>query len=319
MKRQSSLPLVLNLAVIVCVVGGCRSAPPATQHKNTVRFAMPEGGSAPTVALIDVFGKKMHDTVFSRTSTPGTVLSVDYVDDGRADATVIPSDVAYLAFAKGTEASPNPHRRLRGMAMLYANAIHLLVSPRIHFKHFEDLRGKTIGVGPKGGNTDLTIRTILPYLGIPLSEVHLERLSTEETYKRFAEQTLDAGFIVMSYPSLRVQNVLKVTGFRLAPIEGPMVAELQDHYPFLQPVTIPSQTYGTGETHTIGSNWLLACRDDLSEDLVYQMLKVFFESIPELSKSQPALRTVTPQNFALTPIPLHPGAARFFRELELLN
>jgi uncharacterized protein len=317
MMRLMKNTFGLLLAVTVAI--SCHSEQNSNQRTATVRFAMPEGGSAPTNAFLDLYAKKLPSVMFSQTMTPGTILSVDYVDDGRAEATIVPSDVAYLAFAKGTEASGKPHRRLRGIAMLYVNAVHLLVSPRIHFKNFEDLRGKKIGVGPKGGNTDLTIRTILPYLGIHLSEIQLEHLSTEETYRRFAEQTIDAGFIVMSYPSVRVQNVLKDTTFRLAPIEGPKVADLRNNYPFLRPIVIPGETYGNSEIHTIGSNWLLACRDDLSEEIVYRMLRVFFDSIPELLKSQPALRTVTPQNFALTPIPLHPGAARFYREMEILN
>jgi len=311
-------PLLFVLLLVVGNTAACRSSHAANQPRTEVRFAMPEGASALN-ALVDVFTRKLPDTAFSRTSSASTILSVDYVEDGRAEATVIPSDVAYLAYAKGTESSPNPHRRLRGMAMLYVNAIHLLVSPRIHFTHLDDLRGKKIAVGPKGGNTDLMIRSILPHLGVDLSDVQLERLSNQEMYKGFADQTLDAGFIVMSYPSVRVQNVLKDTGFLLAPIEGPRVAELRDYYPFLRPIAIPAGTYGGAEIHTIGSNWLIACRDDLSEETVYRMLKAFFDSFPELAKALPALSTVIPQNLALTPIPLHPGAARFYREMELLK
>jgi hypothetical protein len=105
----------------------------------------------------------------------------------------------------------------------------------------------------------------------------------------------------------------------MAPIQGPKVAELRSQYPFLRPITIPAGVYGKEKIPTLGSNWLLACRDDLSEDIVYRMLGVFINSIEELAKAQPALLTVTPQDFALTPIPLHPGAARFYREMELLK
>jgi TRAP transporter TAXI family solute receptor len=305
---------VLSLGAATGCHSEARIAP-----KSVIRFAMPEASSTLTTALIDLYNKRFTDAVFSRTSAPGTVLGVDYVDEGRAELTLVPSDIAYLAFAKGTEDSPHAHSRLRGIAMLYVNAIHLMVSERMNFRSVDDLRGKTIGVGPRGGSTDLTVRTVLPYLGIPLSQVHLEQLSREDMYKKSAEQMLDAAFLVISYPASSVKSVLKDTGFHLAPIEGPQVAQLRSRYPFLRPITIPAGVYGNQKIQTVGSNWLLVCRDDVSEGTIYRMLNVFVNSIKDLAVVQPALLTVTPQDFALTPIPLHPGAARFYREKELLK
>jgi TRAP transporter TAXI family solute receptor len=308
----------VTMVVAATAASGCR-AQPREAPKSTVRFAMPEGSSSLTDALVDLYGKRVSDAIFVRTNTPGTVLGMDYIDEGRAEVTMIPSDIAYIAYAKGTENSPHPHTKLRGMAMLYANAIHLLVSDRVQFRNLDDLRGKTIGVGPKGGNTDFTVRTVLPYLGIPLSDVHLEQLSREGIYNRSVEGTLDAAFIVISYPASSVKNVLKDTGFHVAPIEGPRVSQLRSQYPFLRPIVIPAGVYGTNKIQTIGSNWLLVCREDVSEKIVYRMLGAFMDSIAQLAAVQPALLTVTPQDFALTPIPLHPGAARFYREMELLR
>jgi TRAP-type uncharacterized transport system substrate-binding protein len=49
------------------------------------------------------------------------------------------------------------------------------------------------------------------------------------------------------------------------------------------------------------------------------MLDIFFESASELAKIQPFLRTTNFKEAPATPIPLHPGAARFYRERELLK
>jgi uncharacterized protein len=309
---------ILGVMLSLCALSACRSET-RVEKKTVVRFAMPEGSSVLTAALIDLYSKQFNDTVFSPTRAPGTVLGVDYVDDGRAEVTVVPSDIAYLAFTKGTEDSPHAHSRLRGMGMLYVNAIHLMVSERINFRSLDDLRGKRIGVGLKGGSTDLTVRTVLPYLGIPLSQVHLEQLSREEMYKKSAEHKLDAAFLVTAYPASSVASVLKDTGFHLVSIDGPRVAELRSRYLFLRPITIPAGVYGNQKIQTVGNNWLLVCREDLSEEIVYRMLSIFFNSIEEIAAVQPALLSVTAQDFALTPIPLHPGAARFYRERELLK
>jgi TRAP-type uncharacterized transport system substrate-binding protein len=64
---------------------------------------------------------------------------------------------------------------------------------------------------------------------------------------------------------------------------------------------------------------LLACRDDLPDELVYWITRTLFESLPELAESYSLLRQVDLQQLSASPIPLHPGAARFYRERELLQ
>ena len=61
----------------------------------------------------------------------------------------------------------------------------------------------------------------------------------------------------------------------------------------------------------------LACRDDLPDELVYWVTRTLFESLPELAGSLPALRQIDPERVQASPVPLHAGAARFYREREL--
>ena len=60
-------------------------------------------------------------------------------------------------------------------------------------------------------------------------------------------------------------------------------------------------------------------RRDLDETLVYDLTRRFFEALPSLSSSQGALRFMDLDQAPATPIPLHDGAARFYRERELLR
>jgi TRAP-type uncharacterized transport system substrate-binding protein len=62
---------------------------------------------------------------------------------------------------------------------------------------------------------------------------------------------------------------------------------------------------------------LLACRADLADELVYWVTRTLFESLPDLANSLPSLRQVDPEHVQASPVPLHPGAARFYREREL--
>jgi len=105
------------------------------------------------------------------------------------------------------------------------------------------------------------------------------------------------------------------------PIAGPPIDRLRHEYPFLRVTAIPRGTYpGDVPTiRTIGVDSLLVCRRDLDEQLVYDLTRRFFDALPSLSSSQGALRFMDLDQAPATPIPLHEGAARFYRERELLR
>src|SRR5690606_18885498 len=103
-----------------------------------------------TEALVDVFSARIPDTIFSTVETPGAVAAVDYLESGLGDVSIAQSDVAYIAFTKGTEALPVPHRNLRGMAVLYVSPVHVIVGPDRDIHTLQDIRGKRVGVGPPG-------------------------------------------------------------------------------------------------------------------------------------------------------------------------
>ena len=72
-------------------------------------------------------------------------------------------------------------------------------------------------------------------------------------------------------------------------------------------------------TPTIGVDSLLLCRAELDEDLVYNLTKAFFEVLPDLSSEVESLRLMNISRASATPIPLHRGAARYYRERELMR
>jgi hypothetical protein len=66
---------------------------------------------------------------------------------------------------------------------------------------------------------------------------------------------------------------------------------------------------------TIGLDGLLVCRSGLDPDIVYGVTKAFFQALPDLSAfDTPRLRQMNPEDASATPIPLHEGAARYYRE-----
>src|SRR6185369_3109027 len=105
----------------------------------------------------------------------------------------------------------------------------------------------------------------------------------------------------------------------LVPLEGPVIDVLRHQSVFLNRTVVPANTYPGQLTpiHTLGVHNLLVCRRDLNESLVHELTGRLFELLPSLVTDQDSLRLVDLHQAPATPIPLHDGAARYYREREL--
>jgi hypothetical protein len=129
---------------------------------------------------------------------------------------------------------------------------------------------------------------------------------------------LDAVFYRGNDPYPLIQEMMLTPGVSFIPISKDQIETIRRHHPFLHSTSVPAGIYGNHpEIETVGGDMLFACRADLPEELVYWVTRTLFESLPELADSFPPLRRIDPEHVQASPIPLHRGAARFYREREL--
>jgi TRAP transporter TAXI family solute receptor len=103
------------------------------------------------------------------------------------------------------------------------------------------------------------------------------------------------------------------------PIDGGPLRALREDYPFLRLTFIPGGSYA-GHPHrtpTIGIDSVLVCRADLDDGVVYDLTKALFDILPSISAERASVRDMNIDQAPATSIPLHSGAARYYREREL--
>ena len=108
-------------------------------------------------------------------------------------------------------------------------------------------------------------------------------------------------------------------GAYLLPIEGPPVDRLRSESPFVRVVMIPRDIY-PGQDRiipTVGIDMLIVCRRDLDEQLAYRLTSQFFAVFPRIARVEATMRFLKLEEAPATPIPLHAGATRYFRQQEL--
>jgi TRAP transporter TAXI family solute receptor len=311
--------IVLIAAAGVSACHRADSAPPIQELR--LATGAPGGGFYPLgERLASTFARAMPNLRVEVHTSGGAVSNVEAIQRGDADVGLTFADVAYVAFVGQLDSTSHAFDRLRGVAALELTPVHLVVSGRSHIVSVRDLRGRRVSVGPPGSGTALTAGLVLQAFGIGPGDVRTEALPFNEAERRLEAGALDAMFDNAIYPADSVANATRL-GARLIPITGPHVDALRREYPFFRLAFIPPNTYrrAPDAIHTIGVESLLVCRSDLDEATVYALTKRFFEALPSLSSSQNALRFIDLEQAPATPIPLHEGAARYYRERELLR
>jgi hypothetical protein len=240
-----------------------------------------------------------------------SITSLNDLKHGTIDFSMPMADVAYLAYSGQLEGMPGRFDQLRGMAVLTLNTVHLVAGAHTAVRTIRELRGLKISLGPPGSAIAPIAERLLKVNGINLTDVNGERLPNPEFADKLLRRQIDAAFVTFDPPNAGVTAVTK-GGARLIDIAGPAIEELRTRYPYLKRTVIPRLTYPNQHepVHTLGVDMLMVCRADLDERVVYRLLETYF-------LTRPASRPPDLERAPATPIPLHPGAARYYRQREL--
>lgn len=313
----------VGLAAVVCIGAaapvGCAPPAPAAHTPPAVVLRLttgtPGAGFHPLGQAFDrSFGAANGPMTLSIQESAGSIANVEAIQRGNADIGFSYADVAYVGFVGQLEGQRRGFDRLRGVAVLQLTPVHLIVGAGSGLRDVSQLKGRHIAVGLPGSGSALTAEIVLQALGIPRTSVRLEPLRYSEAGARLAVGSIDALFVTGSDPVESVRTAARA-GARLLPLEGQPIERLRHDYPFLRPMSIPAGTYPgqPSAVRTIGVDNLLVCRRDLDEAVVHDFTRQFFAALPSL----PLLRLMDAEQAPATPVPLHEGAARFYREREL--
>jgi uncharacterized protein len=307
------------LCAMVTVSAACRrpaKIPP--QHVNFLVWTTP----APFVReLVGHYNAALDRVQVDIQTTPGSVFVVSALEKGTGDMGLAQADVVYGAYRRGIEGDDHAHTKLRGIAVLWVNTVFIVV-PRTSPVHtIADLRGKRVGVGVQGSSAELFARTVLEGYDLSYADLTPEFLTVADLEQRINHADLDAGILVTSRLPASLGTGNPSAHVRLLPIGREVTRRLRDRYRFIKPALIAAHTVSDQleEVHTVGVDGLLICREELSEELVYQLTKQFFAVLPRLALTDSVASLIDPSKAPATPVPLHAGAARYYREREILE
>jgi uncharacterized protein len=250
--------------------------------------------------------------------TGGAIGSVASIQAANSDCGFTNANIAYEAYAGRLPDDSRKYDRLRGAALVQTVPLNLFVPRDSPVHRLRDLRGRTVGIGTAEGGTYRLAMLVLAADGLGRDSVQINDDSFADSLPLLVRGKLDALFLLSSQSS---DITTRVTGNRLdiVPLDGPEMERLRQEYPFVRPALITAGTY-TGQTEplrTIGVDTLIICRADLATEHVREVTKAWFKTATDLLESGSLAEAVSPELASATPIPLHEGAASYYRSRRL--
>jgi len=253
-----------------------------------------------------------------------TTASVDnclLVGGRKAELALIMADVGWDAYqGKGKFKEKVP---LMTIAVLYPNNMHIVTLEGKGIEKVSDLKGKRISTGAPGSGTEVKALRVLEAYGLdPDKDMTRDKLGASESAGALKDRKIDAYFWDGGVPTASVTDVGATPGIKMKLIgHGDAIPKMREKYgPLYVKGVIPAKSYPGQDTDVaIAVVWnLLVCNENMKGDVAYDIVKTLFDRKPELVAvhKDAGWLALEPQ-VGGSPIPVHPGAIRYFTEKGL--
>jgi TRAP transporter TAXI family solute receptor len=274
------------------------------------------------VALSQIYTKAMPDAKSSVQATKASAENLNLLQAGRGEIAFTLADSLSDAWKGDEEAGfKAPLKKLRGIAGIYPNYIQIVASADSGIKTLADLKGKRLSVGAPKSGTELNARALLKAAGLSYKDLgKVEYLPFGESVELMKNRQLDATLQSAGLGVASLRDLSTAVKIVIVPVPAEVVAKVGD--PAYQAGVIPAKTY-EGQSADVPTAYVqnfLVTHEGVPADTVYKMTKAMFEHLDQLAAAHAAGKAIKKEN-ALKgmPVPLHPGAEKYYREAGLLK
>ena len=309
---------------LVAVIAAFGLATAGAQDKK-VRLSIGTGGTGGVYyplggGLAAILSKYVPGVEATAEVTAGSIANLQLIGGGKSEIAFTMADAAWDA-VNGLDKFKDQKVALRTLVVFYPNRMHVVTVEGTGINKFADLKGKRVSTGAPVSGTEVMALRLIEAMGLdPNKDMTRERLSVAESVNALKDGKIDALFWVGGVPTASITDLAATPGKKIKLIDhGDGAENMRKKYgPIYVKNKILANAY-PGETRdtTNVDVWnLIVVPEKADENLVYQITKTLFEKKDELVKvhKDAAFLELANQASGASPIPFHPGAARYFKE-----
>ncbi len=281
----------------------------------------PTGGAICSLVNKDY---KKHNIRCSVESTGGSIYNINTIKNGELDMGVAQSDWQYHAY-NGTSKfeDSGAFKDLRAVFSVHPEPFTVVARADAGIKKFSDLKGKRVNIGNPGSGQRGTMEVLMEALGWSKDDFSLtSELKAAEQSKALCDNKIDVMIYTVGHPSGSIKEATTSCDSVLVDVSGPVVDKLVSQNSYYRKATIPGGMY-TGsdqDTLTFGVGATFVTSAKVSDEVVYTVVKAVFENFDTFRKLHPAFANLKKEEMIKDGLsaPLHPGAAKYYKEAGLM-
>ena len=260
-------------------------------------------------------------------STTASVFNNAAVQNGELEAGLAAADVTRSMYLGEGKFEGKAHPKLRIVANLYPEDLHLVLPKGSSISNLGDLKGKRVGIAQAGSGTQVAVLQMLDAWGVNRDNIEEAELNNSQSAERLADGQLDAYFYAAGWPVSAMVQLSNTKGMSLHSFTDDDLKKINGIIPAYIPSKIPGGVYEgvDADTLTPAVSALLVVSSDLDEELVYGITKALWNDNTRklLDNGHAKGKQITPDTaldgVAALGVPLHPGSERFYKEAGLLK
>jgi uncharacterized protein len=273
----------------------------------------PYGGT-----FAEIINQKVPNVTATAEVTGASVENVRLIARKEVTFALSMNDTVFQAYSGEGKFEGSKIDDLRTVFQMYPHVYHIVTLDKYPIRSLADLKGKKVSVGAPGSGTEYKTNLILPLVGVEYADFKTYRLSFAENATQLKDGIIDVGIWDVAPPTSSVIDLSTTHGIRFIPFTEEQVAKVAAAYPFYGRITLKPNTYRNQPEEILSiSVWnSVVCHQDTPEELVYQVTKAVFENRDVLINTHRIAEFTTVEDSANnSPIPIHPGALKYFKEV----
>lgn len=261
---------------------------------------------------------------FNVISTGGSQANIEMIADGEAQFAIVQNDVMNYAY-DGTNGFAAPIKDFSAVACIYSEVCQLVATEASGIKSLADLKGKTVAVGDVGSGVYYNAVQILEAAGLDIdADIKKVTASFGDSAQQLKDGSIDAAFITAGAPTTAITDLATTTDVILVDLGKDVIDALTAKYSFYEvfEATADNTKYDfvTETTSTVAIKATFIVDNDMSEDQVYEITKNLWEKQEEIAVAHAKGNEMVKANAvaAVGKVPVHPGAAKYYKEIGVM-
>ena len=262
---------------------------------------------------------RQHGIRCAAPSSGGSTYNIGQIREGELEFGVAQSDWQYHSYNESKPDKVVPYNKLRAVFSVHPEPYQLIVAKGSGIASFKDLKGKRVNIGNPGSGQRGTTEVLMEAHGLSTSDFALAtELTSTEQAKALCDGKIDAIGYTVGVPNSGVAVATDGCDAEIVNLKTSVEEGLVEEFPYYAFSTIPKGTYKTSaaDVTTFGVKATFVTSADVSEDLVYEVVRAVFENLDDFRKLHPAFANLKPEEMIKDGLtaPLHPGAEKFYKE-----